>query len=416
MPELAQEFDVIVVGAGLAGCALVCALAQGDKTLRIALVEARPLIVDVPDFENKVDNFDPRVSALTLASQKLLQDMSVWSHIKRLAPYQKMHVWDADGTGAVDFDARDVNQPALGHIVENRLTQSALITQLQQQANVQCFNPAKVISMSGITINNNEEHRLLSLEDGRQLSAPLVVAADGAQSKLRELAGFDMREWDYHHHAIVATVQTEKSHQATAWQRFMPEGPLAFLPLQNVLNENSREEKFFCSIVWSALPGYADQLMALDNQAFCQQLTRAFEGKLGNILAVSKRFSFPLRQRHAINYVQPGLALIGDAAHTIHPLAGQGINLGFGDVAVLSEEILRARARSLNLSDFSILKRYQRRRKADNLSMMAAMDGFKRLFAEPNLMVRWARNCGMHGFNRSLAAKRLVMRSAMGLH
>ena len=411
MSKSIKAYDVVVVGAGLAGSALVCALAKGDGDLRIALVEANPLSVDTPLLKNSVDNFDPRVSALTLASQKFLQGLSIWQQIPRVAPYHKMHVWDADGTGAVDFDAHEVNEPALGFIVENRLTQSALVECLQRHSNVSCYPSVKVVQLS----ESVEGLRTLSLDDGAQLEAPLIVAADGANSQLRKMAGFDMREWDYQHQAIVATVEIEKPHADTAWQRFLPEGPLAFLPLQSMGGEFD-EQPHYCSIVWSAVPEYAAQLMALDDEVFSQQLGQAFEGKLGEVISVSKRFSFPLRQRHATDYVQAGLALVGDAAHTIHPLAGQGINLGFGDVQALSEEILRARARSLHLSDFSILKRYQRRRKADNLSMMAAMDGFKRLFAETNIAVRWLRNTGMHWFNRSLMVKRKVMRAAMGLN
>lgn len=408
-----NAYDVIVVGAGLAGSALVCALAKGDSGLRIALVEANGLSVDVPDFVNEVNNFDPRVSALTLASQKLLQNLDVWSQVKRVAPYHKMHVWDADGTGEVNFDAHEVNEVALGHIVENRLTQSALINQLQQHANVTCYGSTKVVELSDQ--DDEKNIRTLCLDSGEQLQASLVVAADGANSQLRNMAGFAMREWDYQHQAIVATVNVEKSHEYTAWQRFLPQGPLAFLPLMSIPAADDQGDSY-CSIVWSALPEYAEELMTLNDKDFSEHLSRAFEARLGKVLSVSKRFCFPLRQRHAIDYVQPGLALVGDAAHTIHPLAGQGINLGFSDVQVLAEEILRARARSLQLSDFSLLRRYQRRRKADNLSMMAAMDSFKRLFAQTNVAVRWLRNTGMHWFNRSASVKRKVMRSAMGLN
>ena len=190
----------------------------------------------------------------------------------------------------------------------------------------------------------------------------------------------------------------------------MPEGPLAFLPLHS-----SKFDEGFSSIVWSAIPQYAENLMVLDDQEFCENLAKAFEGQLGSISAVGSRVCFPLKQRHAVSYVKPGLALVGDAAHTIHPLAGQGINLGLLDVKVLAEELLRAAARSLKPGELSVLKRYERRRKSSNLAMMASMEGFKRLFEQPALPVRWARNTGMRCLDKTMWLNHQLMRKAMGL-
>lgn len=404
--------DVIIVGAGLAGSSLACALAQGDSHLRIALVESQVAAPLAMRLEDKVAGYDPRVSALTLASQQFLEDLGAWSTLseQRLGAYREMHVWDAEGTGFVDFSAADIQQPQLGHIVENRLLLANLMAELKSLLNVHCLMPAKLAAM-----NYEEGVRSVILEDGRELQAPLLIAADGANSFIRRTAGLETREWDYQHHAIVATVKTAKHHQYTAWQRFLSSGPLAFLPLGNAI-EDAESCGYFCSIVWSTSPEQAEQLMALDDGAFSKALGEAFEYRLGDIQAVSRRFSFPLRQRHAKDYIQPGLALIGDAAHTIHPLAGQGINLGFSDVQVLAEEILRARKRAVALSDESILQRYQRRRKGDNLAMMAAMEGFKRLFAEPRLPIRWLRNSGMRVFNQAAPLKHAVIRRAMGLN
>lgn len=398
------DFDIIIVGGGLAGASLACAL--GGSALRVAVVESQALSGEWPVYSNDVDGFDARVSALTIASQQFLDELGVWQALagQRVSPYQHMHVWDADGTGFVDFDAAAINQPLLGHIVENRLTVTALVAKLKQCSNIQCLDSLKVAGLIG-----TEQRRGLALEDGREIFADMIVAADGANSRIRQQAGFAMREWDYGHHAIVATVKTAQAHQRIAWQRFLPEGPLAFLPLAG------DESEQYCSIVWSALPTYADNLMALDDEAFCEQLAVAFEYRLGAIESVSRRFSFPLRQRHAQSYSQPSLVLVGDAAHSIHPLAGQGINLGLKDVKVLAEEVLRAQARGLSMAEPSILQRYQRRRKTDNLAMMASMEGFKRLFENPALPVRWLRNSGMRLFNRSPSIKLQVMRRAMGL-
>jgi 2-octaprenylphenol hydroxylase len=249
----------------------------------------------------------------------------------------------------------------------------------------------------------------VELEGGESLQADLLVAADGALSRVRELMDFATREWDYGHSALVASVETERPHEATAWQRFLPSGPLAFLPLPG------EEGRHFCSIVWSIRQELVDDLLAASDQEFCARLEQAFERRLGGVLGVSRRFAFPLRQRHAIDYVQPGVALVADAAHTIHPLAGQGINLGLQDVAVLAEEILAATARGANPGRLDVLRRYQRRRKGENLAMMAAMDGFKRLFEQQALPVRWLRNVGMRGVGRLTPVKQRLMRHAMGL-
>lgn len=402
---MSEHFDVIVVGAGIVGSALAASLA--GSALRVAVIEARSLDAGWPHAEPGVAGFDARVSAITLASQQWLQKFSAWPGDlgQRVSPYRFMHVWDADGTGSVDFDAADVNQPVLGHIVENRLLAAALLQRLEAQTNIRLLAPLQVEA-----INVTPQGLELRADNAECFSAALVVAADGANSAIRSMLDMPVREWQYGHDAIVATVQCERDHQQTAWQRFLPEGPLAFLPLR----DTDAPQKF-CSIVWSALPSRADFLMGLSDAQFMKALGDAFEHRLGEVQACSRRFRFPLTQRHALNYVQPGLALVGDAAHTIHPLAGQGVNLGLSDARVLAEELLRATTRGLGAGEISVLKRYQRRRKSENLLMMAGMEGFKRLFEEDRLPVRWARNVGMRWFDQSGPLKRRVIRQAMGL-
>jgi len=237
----------------------------------------------------------------------------------------------------------------------------------------------------------------------------LVVAADGANSAVRRLTGCQTREWDYLHQAIVTSVRCSEPHQATAWQRFTDEGPLAFLPL-------ARDDgQHWCSIVWSTTPEQAEQAMAMDDEAFCQALGRAFEGRLGEVLEADPRVCVPLRQRHAKRYVDEGLALIGDAAHVIHPLAGQGVNLGFLDAAVLAEELGRACERGERLADVKVLSRYERRRMPHNLALMAAMEGFERLFQANPLPLRWLRNSGLKIVEQMPEAKALFVRQALGL-
>ncbi len=405
-----KQYDVLIVGAGIVGSALACSL--GNSSLRVGIVEAKDIATDWPEAGGDVNGFDPRVSALTAASQNFLDELGCWSAMQRqrVSPYQYMHVWDAEGTGFVHFDAAEINQPALGHIVENRITATALMQRLQQRNNVEL-----IVGHAVAAINEQDQGYLIELASGQKLQSRLLVAADGANSTVRSLLDIPIKQRGYEHSAIVATVQTEKSHQATAWQRFLPEGPLAFLPLIDLPFADNDGKQHISSIVWSAETDYAEQLMKLDDETFAIELGCTFENQLGAIQAVSRRFCFPLIERHVADYVKPGLALVGDAAHTIHPLAGQGVNLGLMDAMVLAEELLRAERRKLDVGSAHVLSRFQRRRKGANVTMMMAMDGFKRLFEHDALTIRWARNTGMRWFNKIGPLKKHVMRSAMGL-
>lgn len=400
-----QYFDIAVIGAGIAGTALAAALSGSG--LAIALVEAQPLAPSVLPQERELLKFDPRVSALTPRSRKLLEQLQAWDAIAayRQCPYRHMTVWDAQGTGQIEFDCAEVKVPVLGHIVENRSITNALLQRVSAADDISLLSPAR---LQACTRQASGAMRL-ELDGGVELEVDLLVAADGAMSRVREMMQFRTREWDYGHRAIVATVQVEQSHADTAWQRFLPSGPLALLPLPG------EDDKHFCSIVWSLQDKLVDELLALDDSAFCAELERAFERRLGAVIGSSPRFAFPLRQRHAVDYVQPGVALVADAAHTIHPLAGQGINLGLQDVAVLAQEVLAGQARGSQAGQLDVLRRYQRQRKGENLLMMAAMDGFKHLFEQQALPLRWLRNVGMRGMDQLAPVKQQLMRHAMGL-
>lgn len=401
----AQQFDIVIIGAGIAGTALAAALSGNG--LSLALVEAQPLTRPELPTVCDLQHFDSRVSALTPRSRRFLEQLGAWDAIDgyRQCPYRHMTVWDAEGTGQIEFDCAEVNVPVLGHIVENRAIVSALLAGVGAAADITLLSPVRLEACTRLASSRMR----MELEGGGALEADLLVAADGAMSRVRDMMGFQTREWSYGHRAIVCTVQLEQSHQDTAWQRFLPTGPLALLPLPGA------EGRHYCSIVWSLDEQLVDDLLALDDAAFCEELGRASEGRLGTVLGSSQRFAFPLRQRHATDYVQDGVVLVADAAHTIHPLAGQGINLGLQDVAVLAEEVLAGCARGANPGEQEVLRRYQRRRKGENLLMMAAMDGFKRLFEQQALPLRWLRNVGMRGVGQLLPVKQQLMRRAMGL-
>jgi len=400
-----NHYDIIIVGAGMVGATMACLLAKQSRTyksgpLQIALLEARP----APAFNP--EQFDPRVAAIAEKSRQLLDHCGVWEAVvnKRVSPYVAMDVWDAEGTGRIQFDCHDIHQPSLGHIVENAALVDSLMAEIAELDNIRLCCPAVVADY-----HRSEQGISVQLEDGTPLSAQLLLAADGANSAIRKHFDFATVEWDYGHSAIVTTITTELPNQQTAWQRFMPTGPLALLPL------NSGGDLHLSSIVWSQDTAEAERLMDLSDEHFCAELSRASEHCLGQVLRVDKRFAIPLRQRHAKDYILPRLALIGDAAHSIHPLAGQGVNLGFSDVQVLAEEIDRAVKRGVDIGNPSVLKRYQRRRKPENLATMAAMEGFKRLFSAEPLGVRLLRNMGMSKLNQVDLFKNQIMKLAMGL-
>ena len=402
----AHSVDVIVAGAGIAGAA--SALSLAEQGLTVALIEPSTIAADAPPPAASIEEVDPRVSAISLASERLLHRLDAWSVIPSnvISPYRHMVVWEADGTGEIQFDATSVNRPQLGYIIENRWIVHGLISRLMANRHVQMHPNAAVTAFK---FDPAVKRASVMLSDGQQIAARLIVAADGARSTLRDLAGIETDNQDTGQSAIVTTAHTALPHRETAWQNFLPTGPLAFLPLGSLAEQRAS------SIVWSAERALATELMAHDEQRFCRALERGLEQRLGRVQACSQRYIFPLYQRHARSYFVPGLVLIGDAAHAIHPLAGQGINLGLSDVAVLSEEIARARHRETDWAAAGVLARYQRRRIGENALMLHAMTGFRRLFGANQPALRLARNFGLRMVNNAGAVKKQFIRHAMGI-
>tara|TARA_R110001606_G_C15404643_1_gene654150 strand:+ start:27244 stop:28458 length:1215 start_codon:yes stop_codon:yes gene_type:complete len=388
---MSSHYDVIIVGGGMVGATLAVALAE-QSNIKVALVEAYQTALIA---EN--DQPELRVSALTRASEMLLKNLNIWPQLipNRISSFTDMKVWET-AASSLHFDSADIGEPLLGHIIENRHLQQACLARCRQIANIDFLCPAKPISRTGNT---------LVLEDGKVLTADLIVAADGAQSHLREWAGIASQGWDYQQTAVVCTVTTELAHNKTARQRFLPEGPLAFLPLA---------DPHQCSIVWSNSTEEAELLCQLDDERFKQVLSKAFESTLGDITNVSRRASFPLKLSHADHYVDVGFALVGDAAHTIHPLAGQGVNIGLLDAATLAEIVLEAHGKGRNIGSLHTLNKYQRRRKADNLIMQLTMDAFKRVFGSDIAPIRWTRRFGLQTVNKQGLLKKLFMSQAAG--
>lgn len=389
-----HSYDIVIIGGGMVGATIACAL--GGTRLRVGVVEP---MVALRSFAQ--EEFDIRVSAITRATQNVFVNLGAWDGMveRRVQPYREMQVWDAGGNGAIHFDCTELGEPDLGHIVENRVILAALLDRMAHLDNVDFLCPAQAQGMQ-----LGAERAELYLADGRTLHAKLLIGTDGTSSWVREQAGIDTTGWAYDQSAVVCTVKTSRHHRDTAWQRFLPEGPLAFLPLP----------RGYSSIVWSTGHERARELCAMPASQFLDALQVTFNSDaLGRMETVGPRAAFPLRLQHADHYVRPRLALAGNAAHTLHPLAGQGLNIGIADAAVLAEILLAAGTR--DPGGLSLLRRYERGRKGDNIAMLAAMDGFKRLFSNRNTPLAWLRNGGLTLANRVAPVKHLFMRRALGL-
>ncbi|CAG9000143.1 MAG: 2-octaprenylphenol hydroxylase [Candidatus Celerinatantimonas neptuna] len=391
-----QTFDIVVLGGGMVGLALARALK--DSQLNIAVVEPY-----LPQSLSENRDYALRVSAISPGSQQFLQQLDVWTSIEeqRLQPYQKMHVWEKDSFAKIDFDCHQIMRPELGYIIENDVIRDGLWKEIQTQANV------TVIDEKCVQLERGQHEAWLRFERFGMISARLIVGADGANSWLREQCHVPLTFWDYQHHALVASVRCEKPHENCARQIFTPEGPLAFLPLP---------EPNLCSIVWSVPKSKAELLQAMPREQFNHQLTITFTSQLGLCHLESEVHSFALRMRYARNFAGERFALIGDAAHTIHPLAGQGVNLGLADARSLAQTLLELVDNGGDLGEYRQLREWERQRKSDAALMIGSMEFFKQLFGGANPAKKLLRGLGMSLTDQLPFLKQRWMKQAMGLN
>ena len=387
-----DNFDVIVAGAGLVGACTALALA--GKGFRVAIVEA---VAPRENVDISAVNYDLRVSAISPRSRGILQQLGAWQQLadERVCYYQQMHIWHQHGQASIAFDAVDLASDNLGAIVENRLLQQTLLQACERQSRIEWFMPDHIQTL----LENHAGGVELRLDSGRHLAAGLLIAADGRNSPTRALAGFDAQVGQYQQTAIVANVETENPHRYTAWQRFLSTGPLAFLPLANGQS----------SIVWSCDNELAAQLASAADDEFCDALGEAFEFKLGRVSACSDRLSFPLGWHHCEHWVKDRVMLIGDAAHSVHPLAGQGVNLGFSDVEIFAV-LVGDRLDSIPQRQ---LRRYERQRKSETWLAANSFSALKWIYGLDQKWVSQIRNLGMRVVDQTPCVKRTLLNRAV---
>jgi 2-octaprenylphenol hydroxylase len=397
-----RRYGIVVVGGGVTGLMAATLLAKSEHADRfdITLVDAGPRSRFCAN-----DDVGLRVSAIANGTAALFDRVDAWGFVAaaRASPYERMRVWDEneapDGPATLRFDADEFAVPQLGFIVENLLLQEALLRELDQsRAKIRFDSPLQAL-------RRVDEQYKIDLQTDETLTADLVVAADGARSFVRSAAGIEAREWPYEQTAFVTHVRPEKPHKATARQRFLRDGPLGILPL-----DDGR-----VSVVWSTTPAQANAALDADDAATGRLLSEASDYVLGDLVVAGPKGAFPLCARHADDYVLPNLALIGDAAHTIHPLAGQGANLGLQDAAELAKQVGDAVGAGLHPGDRPVLRRYERARKGANATMLHFMTGLNRLFATDSHIIAGIRTAGMRMFNRSGPIREHAVKVALGV-
>jgi 2-octaprenylphenol hydroxylase len=398
------QADVVVVGAGIVGLTLAVALKQaGISVVILDKSEFNPLTKHPGehDTDHKVLAYNPRVSAISLASQTLFENIGIWDSITRKTPYTQMDVWEDQAFGRISFDANEAKVEQLGHIIENEQVTDALVKKAQAKGIDLVFGSA----ISSIEHDEHKQSVQITTDDQHIINAQLLVGADGGQSFVRQHYALPMTFWSYDHIAIVANVKTAQTHNNIARQAFSKHGPLAFLPLQ---------DQHHCSIVWSQKTSEAQHLLSLSDEGFCRALQVAIDNELGSIELATQRFSYPLKMQYVRQWAKDGMVLVGDAAHTIHPLAGQGANLGLLDAAALVDELSSLKEKQQSFYLYKHLRAYERWRKADAIKVVATMEGFKQIFDGDNEFKQLIRNCGLGLASKATPIKRFFVQQATG--
>ncbi len=381
------KYDIIIIGGGITGLAFACLLAQ-QSSLSIAVLEAKP------------HSATQRVSAMALSSQKIFAALQVWKDIhKHASPFRAIDVWDAAGKGEIHFDSKEIAAAELGYIIENDVMHTALLHKISQYPQIKIITPITLTS-----IQEQSDGIMFISNDGREFKTKLAIAADGANSWLRQQAQIPVKKKDYQQHAIVATVKTSLPHHAIARQVFLRDSILAHLPLQDAHTS---------SIVWSLPQAEAMRLMEMTNETFAQQLSSAFEYRLGDVENCGERQMFPLFHQQAESYIKPHLALMGDAAHTVHPLAGQGLNMGLQDAMSLADVIIKAVQSRRDFSSHATLRAYERWRKAENSLMSTTIDLLKTIFASDKKTIHGIRSFGLNAVDRVKVLKSFFISRAV---
>jgi len=408
---MSSAFDVIIVGAGMIGSTIACGLARTN--LNVAIVDPQP-----PKAFDVSDTPHIRVSAISFASEQVLKNVGAWNHIinKRACPYKRLAVNelhakqgiasllpDISSWARTEFNATDISRDYLGHIIENDVIHLGLHECMNEIESLSVYCPSHIVSM-----DLDSEVKRLTLDSSEEISARLIIGADGAQSQVRTSSNLGQYKEQYEQHAFVCTVSYEGVQEDITWESFTPHGPLAFLPLADV------DDKHYASLVWYDLPEQVEKLSRMDDVALLTSIRENYPKELPPLTAVIEKASFPLAKSHALSYVKKGIALVGDAAHTINPLAGQGVNLGFLDAAVLIEELAQACMDDEDISSLAVLNRYQQKRRLENKIMMGIMDAFYYGFCNDQLPLRVARNIGLGIANQIGLAKNNVMKYAIG--
>lgn len=387
---------VVIVGGGVTGMCLAALL--GANGYPVTLAESSDQRAALPDTTH-----DPQVFALSLASQRILAHVGAWQRLDpaRVGPYARMHVWDALGSGSINFAASAIGEPALGYVVEQQALLLALEAVLAESEAVTWLRPATIAALV-----QHADAVELRTTSGDELNARMVIGADGSRSIVRQLAGIEAQVRPYQQRAVVSTVRLAAGHRHTAWQRFLAAGPVAILPMA---------DKDLGTVVWSTSERHAEELLSLDEAGFCRALGLALEDRLGSIAACGPRHAFLLQRTQVARYVRDRVALIGDAAHQIHPLAGQGANLGLLDAAVLAECLGAARRDGSDPVRPRNLRRFERWRKVQNGLVQNLMDGFHLLFGQRPFPVRLLRNVGLAMTDECVPAKSWLIRQACGV-